>query len=448
MRRARAGSEAWGSDSDEDAWADEEGRANLDWRAEEAAGKFSDKQTALARKIKKLTARAEQLRSEAEKIRKKVDSMEDLTPGQASALLRCDQDADRAMEEAEEAEEALLESLNASGRTRGGGAKKRRRRPDDEDEDFGGESSDGKDLYDETQRGSSGKRASKPGSSRPIAQKTVQAEDAASLHARRELLQDRAAELEGEVSKEEVKTKSGAEKGNSFKTAPTDSLDAFMEDVTARAGADKLQTLKMELEGVRQDLAKVDGLIELADPEGYFARSNRLASEALDRAKEALQEQETRRAAQQRAKEREQQQKEEKEARKQAAGSGMAAADAASMPPPPSRIAAVRLDLPPSSAPLPSREDVEGRKKRVAEKLDALRQEEASLGSTAGGLEVRQKKQAALPLQAQVAADLAALRQARGKQVVEEASAEDEQWVPPPSQKGDGRTSLNDRLGY
>lgn len=131
------------------------------------------------------------------------------------------------------------------------------------------------------------------------------AEDAATLHARRDMLTQRRAALERELEHAEAGERDGASKppapAHDSDAAPAgavpDSLEEFMGSIASRLDVDRITTLRRDLDGVQVDLAHTERLIAVADPEGYFAGGSRAAVDAISYARQALETQQTKAAA-------------------------------------------------------------------------------------------------------------------------------------------------------
>ncbi|KFM25037.1 Kanadaptin [Auxenochlorella protothecoides] len=313
MESAIGGGASWGFS--EDAVEDTENLEALDWRAHAANRGLSDKQQKLATKIRKLELRCATLQTESERIKAKQGSMEELSAGQATTLLRNEQEVDRATAEMEEMEETLLESLRDSIRSKaaaaaGGGEaaqkKRRRRDPDDDDDDQEWSGKEDGFMYDRTQ-GTRKSRAKAARGARSGPQAADAALDAASLLARKALLEQertalqerldlarrdeasRAAGGAGVVATSEALPESAeAAPASGSSEAVVDSLDAFMTEVGSRLESEKVEVLTRQLAEVEEQLDQTQKLIHIADPEGYFASGSVAAQSAIAKATQRL----------------------------------------------------------------------------------------------------------------------------------------------------------------
>eukprot|EP00887_Chlorella_sp_A99_P004998 scaffold4.g4998.t1 len=309
----RSDGASWGFGEDAEMEEDEAGEV-VDWRAYAATRGLTEKQQKLAEKIKKRELRAQHLQRENEKIRGKEKSMEDLTAGQASTLVRNERVIDESLAEIEELEEQLCDSIrDALGQKRKaaeakGGAKKRRRRPDS-DEEYAG-SSDEDSFYDRTGKPSGARRgagAGAPGGRRGTAQEV---EDAASLYGRKEALLEERKKLEERLAQEEAAAAvlacggpagvRGAGEQGGGQEGEQDALDAFMSGVEVQLESDKVASLKREIAEVDAQVARAEHLLRIADPDGYFKPGSKAAMAAVDKAKRKLEVDKQRKAAEER----------------------------------------------------------------------------------------------------------------------------------------------------
>uniref|UniRef100_A0A1D2AAS5 FHA domain-containing protein n=1 Tax=Auxenochlorella protothecoides TaxID=3075 RepID=A0A1D2AAS5_AUXPR len=514
MESAIGGGASWGFS--EDAVEDTENLEALDWRAHAANRGLSDKQQKLATKIRKLELRCATLQTESERIKAKQGSMEELSAGQATTLLRNEQEVDRATAEMEEMEETLLESLRDSIRSKaaaaaGGGEaaqkKRRRRDPDDDDDDQEWSGKEDGFMYDRTQ-GTRKSRAKAARGARSGPQAADAALDAASLLARKALLEQertalqerldlarrdeasRAAGGAGVVATIEALPESAeAAPASGSSEAVVDSLDAFMTEVGSRLESEKVEVLMRQLAEVEEQLDQTQKLIHIADPEGYFASGSVAAQSAIAKATQRLLDEE----AQQKERE---QSKEAQQAAPLPPGAKEGGVDPGAAPnaqPPAALAVQDPAPTPPSSSihSLAGTEEgprggLELRKGpahtassaraaamgRAAQEVRPSGQGPtltitpnppssfearragiaahlASLADSKREKSLREGVEAAKPegAAARLAADLDALRAAR-RRTAGDAGDEEAEWKPPSGQVGDGRVALNDTLGY
>ncbi|PRW44332.1 Kanadaptin isoform B [Chlorella sorokiniana] len=536
MEAALGGGASWGFG--EDAINDDEDLDEVDWRAYAATKGLSEKQQKIADKIRKREARVQHLQREIDKIKAKEKEMEELSAGQASTLVRNEQEIDKSMAEMEELEEQLQDSIrDAIGQRKraaeAAGTKPKKKRRRDSDDEYEG-SSDDDTFYDRTSKakpgagGGGGKKGKAGGGAK---QEEV---DAASLCGKKEALQEERQRLLQHLEKEEaaaaaVAAKSGSEgaAGGGSKAAgegaQEDSLDAFMSDVAVQLESDKVASLKRELADVDAQLARTERLLKIADPDGYFKAGSKAVAAAAERAKrqlalekqrrEAEEKQRQQREAEQAKAEQEfvpeeeeeegdaaqRQRRQASEASAKAANAAVAAKAAASVhkleaddeqagglqvrqrPAAAPTAAAAAAGAPAGSSPAaaqaqqqaqqPEESNFEKRRKMIAA---ALAEQKARAGGAAGG--GGSGGGAAQDAASKVLADLALLSRARqGAAADEDDEAEQErqrreweaqrqrqkqkqqqggggdaaeEWQPPEGQTEDGRTSLNEKLGY
>ncbi|GAB4814362.1 hypothetical protein N2152v2_001408 [Parachlorella kessleri] len=564
MDVALTGGASWGMQ--EDAFDIDEEGGEVDWRAYAATKGLTEKQQKVADKIRKREARIQSLQREIDKIKSKQVAMEELTAGQASTLVRNEQEIDKSMAEMEDLEETLCDSIRDSigakkrealGKEGEEGARKKRRRGDSDDEYEG--SSDEDDFYDRTK--GQGPQAGQPGSKRAAKAgrgakggQQQEVEDAASLYGKREALQEEKKMLEARLREEEEaaagvaggwgrkeqEAKSAAAPAVAAAAEAVDSLDAFMTGVVeAQIELDRVGALRRELAAVESQLARAERLLAIADPDGYFKPGSQAAVAAVEKAKKALEVEKKRKEAEERQrKEREAAKQKETEAfvpetEDEDEGAATAAAEQtvklqhAQQPPaaalhrlerleaeqgtgglqlrrrpeaqPPAAEEPARVAPPADRAaeqspganvvptaqqqqpPQKQQQVVSSYQARRAGIAAALAQQRAGSGGggqqrlPAGGM--GHNKDVAAEAQAQVLADLALLSQARrGAQAAEEdgapmedfdtpeaaaaaaaayaasrgsiRKAESADWQPPAGQTGNGRSALNDELGY
>jgi len=323
----RGGGVTWGmgGPSDDDLFDGvDEGMplTTIDWRSHAATHGLTEKQQKIADKIRKRHLRMEHLQKECEAIRSKhLGGMEDLTPGQANTLTRNEHEIDKAMEEIEDLEETLMDSIRdsiegrrhqqaAGATTRGNNdapqqvlsRKRQKFRGDDGDDD-----SDSDDMfYDRTGEYREGNKTGgilggkKPSGKRVSrGQQSAVAEDAPSLFGKLEALKEEKTKLERAIQTEKMSTYSSASaEGTSSLGAETiktvgsggarDSLDAYMTDVASALQGAKAAALVKELAAVEGRMKETQRLLELADPDGYYKRGTKAADLAVQHARRAL----------------------------------------------------------------------------------------------------------------------------------------------------------------
>lgn len=103
---------------------------------------------------------------------------------------------------------------------------------------------------------------------------SAEVEDAASLHAKQDILREQEAALRAELAAEEARApgRSGAGVAAAQAADPAqpaeDSLDAFMSGVGRTIDSDRIVSLKAQLAELEAQVARAKRLLALADPDG------------------------------------------------------------------------------------------------------------------------------------------------------------------------------------
>lgn len=295
----------------EDAPMDEDPtRGIIDWRQYVDKHPITDKMTKLVEKIRRKEYKVNNLKKEIERIQAKERLEAGLTPGQASTLARNEQAIDKLTEEMEDLEELLLDSIRDSLKDRQKDApeqtnKRRRRALDESDEEYlaGGDSED--EFFDRTaaSKGKSVKLSGNvgPGGGRKAKQVVESAE---TLHGKKTALMEEKQRLLLAIAQEEELEKAveksegrqpAEEEHTSGETPAVDSLDAFMTTMEGQLEKDKVGALRRELQEVEEKLDRVEKLLKVADPDGWYKPSKGAADAAKERARLALEKERKRR---------------------------------------------------------------------------------------------------------------------------------------------------------
>ncbi|KAK9842408.1 hypothetical protein WJX84_012265 [Apatococcus fuscideae] len=426
MAQAISGGVSWGmaGDAADDMDEDELPPGGpVDWRAYSQTNTLTDKQQKLATKLRRLENRVMNLSRELERIRAKQTQYEEMSAGQASTMARNETEIDRSTEEMEDLEETLNESIAESIKSRqrqadrAAGkvvAKKRRRAADEEDEDARG-SSDEDEFYDRTVAGGQKKQK------RQLAKKPPAADDAATIYGRKEALVLERQHLQAQLAREEAAA--AAAKGSQAATGPQasgaadtakpadtseaggtaadDSLDAFMSSMDRQVEVDKVH--KLRVEGTRAAAeARAKGLRQ-------HAVEQQRAQEEVDR----------------------------EQARKQAAAAAVEEVEEVEEAPTPGMAMDEQSGGGASYAPSQSGLLTRG-------EVKAGRGPKEKHPSQTEGMSTTDD---------QVLEDMAVLARSRAAAATadgldESEAAAGQAWKPPQGQRGDGRTKLNDLLGY
>jgi len=294
---------------------------------------------------------------------------------------------------------------------------------------------------------------------------------------------------------------SAASGGGNQGTAAVDSLDDFMAGVESTIESDRAASLRKELTQIESKIKTTTHLLKIADPDNFYKPGSKAAELAVQRAQKAVRIEQERKKAEQRQKqetlaakvaketifveeeeddddddkekieigglEREKQQTNIHQVAGEVEGQGVPAfglqlqTKKATRDTPRSPVAATNASMAVSGdiAIGGERSAYEKRRAGIAASLQALKSSAAQ-----SQIEAAQETDEAT---AKVLADLAVLQQAKRGSVsaaseaaegekegkkdlgsAEVGKGDDATWLPPDNQKGDGRTSLNDKFGY
>lgn len=473
---ALRGGVSWGMAEEAAMEEDLDNVTEVDWRLYSQTHTLTDKQQKLADKIRRQELKIHNLQTETDRIKAKQSDAQELTSGQASTMARNEQVIDTVTEEVDDLDEVLNESILDSivGKRNAKEAidkktRKRRRGDDEDDDDDIGDADD--NFYDRTE----GVQRQK--------QVVPEALDAATLLGQKEALQTEKARLQLLLAKEE-QSASAAEAQHTThvnnaqqEEEKEDELDAFMGQVAVQLEHDKVGALRQEISELDIKMQEADRLLKVADPDGYFKSGSRAAEAAKARAQKAMQlEKQQKEAQERRRKEKLATQRLEQEAfvPEEEADDEVVGG--------PHKLGAPSVSFAPSQAPAKASATASASaasdasaatsngavadpgKGRVTEAqgLQIMKPPEGKSGPpsrqtiaarlAAGKAKPVEARSSQQDIQAKVAADLAALT---GKvssygDDMPDASANIQQdvWKPPQGQRGDGKTSLNDKFGY
>ncbi|KAG0559687.1 hypothetical protein KC19_10G123300 [Ceratodon purpureus] len=262
LRRAKAEAAAlegasWGMQ--EDAEVEEEEEEDLDevtWQTHR--GPLTDKQQKTLEKVQKRHEKMANLNKEIDAIRAKEGSQGGLTQGQQTQVARNEQRIEALMEELESMEETLNESIRESLGARSGKSISKKK-PVFEDEEDENDSDD--EFYDRTN-----KRKQKGKIGEPV----QVVETAETLLEKRDVIAKEMDVVSAELKAEEAK--SATKEESSVTSESIDPLDAFMSSVSTNIVKDKASRLSKELSKLQAEADRIARLLKIADPSGDAAR--------------------------------------------------------------------------------------------------------------------------------------------------------------------------------
>ncbi|CAL5369749.1 unnamed protein product [Camellia sinensis] len=227
-------------------------------------GQLTEKQEKTRDKVIKRLEKIANMKKEIDAIRVKDISQGGLTQGQQTQIARNEQRISQVMEELENLEETLNESIRESLGARIGrmpNTKKKGARGEDEEE----YSSDDDEFYDRTKKKTSNRKG---GESQSIetADTLLDKKDAiiTEIEEKKKLLLE---EKDRIASENEVLTDAG------------DALDAYMSDLSSQLVHDKTEQLQKELATLQSELGRILYLLKIADPAGEAARKRESKSQ-------------------------------------------------------------------------------------------------------------------------------------------------------------------------
>lgn len=220
-------------------------------------GQLTEKQEKTRDKILKRTEKISHMRKEIDAIRAKDIAQGGLTQGQQTQIARNEQRMTQIMEELENLEETLNDSIRESIGARAGKithGKKKGATEDDEEY----LSDDDDDFYDRTKRKSSNQKV---GESQSI-------ETADTLLDKKDGIMK---EMEGKKEVLSVEKNKFASE-TALETKAGDALDAFMSGLSSQLVLDKTSQLEKELSTLQSELDRICYLLKFADPTGEAAK--------------------------------------------------------------------------------------------------------------------------------------------------------------------------------
>ncbi|CAN8275933.1 unnamed protein product [Cochlearia groenlandica] len=264
LRRAKqqasmADGVSWGMG--EDAIEEEEDDVEeITWQT--YTGELTPKQEKTKEKVLKRLEKIGHMRKEIAAIRAKDISQGGLTQGQQTQIARNEQRIAELMEELESLEETLNDSIRESlGAKTGRKPNSKKKGTVEEEEDL---SSGEDDFYDRTKK----KRTQKGGENQ-----TVETVD--SLLGKRDSVLKEIEEVNERLSAE--KNKMDTE--NVTEVASGDSLDAYMTGLSSTLVQDKTSQIEQELSTLQTELDRILYLLKIADPTGAEVKKRELKSQ-------------------------------------------------------------------------------------------------------------------------------------------------------------------------
>ncbi|KAL8266263.1 hypothetical protein R6Q59_003607 [Mikania micrantha] len=244
---------SWGMDED----AVEENEDDLDdisWQT--FKGQLTEKQEKTREKVLKRLEKMANMKKEIDAIRAKDIAQGGLTQGQQTQIARNEQRMAQVAEELESLEETLNDSIRESlgarvGRVHG---KKKGATADEEDEYV----SDEDEFYDRTRK--------KPSKQKGTDGKSVETAD--SLTEKKNAIDKQIEEKKKLLADE----KNQAVRTNNDVPETGDELDAFMSGLSSQLVQDKTKSLEKELDELHLELERVVYLLKIADPTGEASR--------------------------------------------------------------------------------------------------------------------------------------------------------------------------------
>ncbi|CAH2079784.1 unnamed protein product [Thlaspi arvense] len=265
LRRARqqaamADGVSWGMGEDA-IEEEEEDVEEITWQT--YMGELTPKQEKTKDKVLKRLEKIGHMKKEIAAIRAKDISQGGLTQGQQTQIARNEQRTAELFEELESLEETLNDSIRESlGAKTGRKPSSKKKGTVEDEEDF---SSDEDDFYDRTKK--------KPSTKKGSESQTVETVD--SLLEKRDKFVKEVEEKNEQLSaeKNKMETETVAE------VASGDSLDAYMTGLSSTLVQDKTAQIQQELSALQSELDRILYLLKIADPTGEEVKKRELKSQ-------------------------------------------------------------------------------------------------------------------------------------------------------------------------
>ncbi|XP_059644876.1 uncharacterized protein LOC132286542 [Cornus florida] len=227
-------------------------------------GQLTERQEKTRDKIIKRLEKIANMKKEIDAIRVKDISQGGLTQGQQTQIARNEQRTSQIMEELENLEETLNESIRESMGARSGRMSRNKKKgaAEEDDEEY---FSDDDDFYDRTKKRSSSQKGGE-NQSVETADSLLDKKDAISkqMEEKKKLLQE---EEDRIASENEAVTEVG------------DTLEAYMSGLSSQLVADKTNQLQTELSSLQSELDRILYLLNIADPTGEASRNRELKAQ-------------------------------------------------------------------------------------------------------------------------------------------------------------------------
>ncbi|XP_038988095.1 kanadaptin [Phoenix dactylifera] len=245
---------SWGMAEDAIEEAAENGSDEVTWQTYK--GQLTERQEKTRGKIIKRLEKVTNMRKEIDAIRAKDIAQGGLTQGQQTQIARNEQRISQIMEELESLEETLNESIQESIGARAGKIVRDRKKGNVEDEDD--KLSDDDEFYDRTKK--------KPSARKSGEEKSVETAD--TLLDKKEAIINEMEKMKELLAKEREKL----EPNNENNTEAADDLDTYMSGLSSQLVRDKVIQMQKELSDLQTELDKIMYLLRIADPMGEAAR--------------------------------------------------------------------------------------------------------------------------------------------------------------------------------
>lgn len=246
---------SWGMTDDAIEESAEDDADEITWQTYK--GQLTDRQEKTRSKIVKRMEKIANMKKEIDAIRVKDISQGGLTQGQQTQIARNEQRMSQIMEELDNLEETLNDSIRESIGARSGKAKRGSYKASLEEEDD--VLSDDDEFYDRTKKKSTQKSSE---------QQSVETAD--SLLEKKDFI----------TNDIESKTKLLEEEKHKLSQSDTpdlrDDLDAYMSGLSSQLVHDKIARIQKELSDLQDELDRVVYLLKIADPTGEAARKRDL----------------------------------------------------------------------------------------------------------------------------------------------------------------------------